>query len=119
MQPDAAAELFAREGCGSVPMRAVAAHAGVRESSIYKHFTGKQALLDTLYAQFIELVPLARPSQAELADMMALMQPREVFKAMLFHVGKSVGARRRGSGQPCPCGCRRACKRRGDSLTAR
>lgn len=87
---DAAAELFAREGYDGVPMRAIAQRAGITESAIYNHFAGKQALLEALYQAFIDKVPGTRPSEAELAAMMDMMQPREVFKAILFHVGKSV-----------------------------
>ncbi len=87
---DEAAALFARHGFGDVPVRTIAAAAGVRESAVYNHFSGKQAILDTLYDEFIRLVPQTRPGDDALARMMDVMSPEEVFKAILFHVGESV-----------------------------
>ena len=88
---DAAAELFARDGFDGVPMRAVAARAGVRESAIYNHFSGKQAILDALYDAFARLAPLGRPSEESLERMLPLMTPAEVFKAILCHVEHPAG----------------------------
>ncbi len=88
---DAAAELFARSGCEGVPVRAIAKRAGVRESSIYNHFQGKADIVTALYDDFIRLVPGTRPSDAELDRMLSFMEPEEIFKAILFHVGESVG----------------------------
>ena len=88
---DEAAALFALRGYDGVPVRGIAAAAGVRDSAVYNHFSGKQAILDTLYDEFIRLVPETRPDEAALSRMMDMMSPEEVFKAILFHVGESVG----------------------------
>lgn len=88
---DAAAGLFAREGFDGVPMRKIAQSVGVRESSLYNHFKSKQDILETLYDEFIRLVPQTRPSETDWDAMLAIMSPEEVFKSILFHVGKSVG----------------------------
>lgn len=88
---DAAAELFARNGYDGVSLRAVAQRAGIRESSIYNHFQSKADLLETLFNEFIVGVPRTRPSEEELDRMLDIMEPEEVFKAILFHVGESVG----------------------------
>lgn len=90
---DRAAELFAREGYDGVSVRRIAQAAGVRESSIYNHFAGKAALLESLLADFIRRVPGTRPSDEELDRMLAIMGPEEVFKAILFHVGQRVPGR--------------------------
>jgi len=87
---DAAAEMFARGGYDGVTMREIAEKAGIRESSLYNHFAGKAAILETLYDEFIRLVPGTRPSDEELDRMLLIMEPEEIFKNILFHVGKSV-----------------------------
>jgi AcrR family transcriptional regulator len=88
---DAAAALFARNGYEGVTMRAIAAKVGINESSLYNHFSAKVDILNTLFDEFIRLVPQTRPSDEELDGMLAIMGPEEVLKSILFHVGKSVG----------------------------
>lgn len=87
---DASAELFAQRGFSGVTVREIADLAGIRESSIYNHFSSKAEILETLYQQFIREVPSTRPSDAELEAMLAIMEPEEIFKAILFHVGQNV-----------------------------
>ncbi len=87
---DAAAELFARNGYDGVSVRGIAQNAGIKESSLYNHFKSKADTLETLFDEFIRLVPETRPSGEELDRMLMLMEPEEVFKTILFHVGKSV-----------------------------
>lgn len=87
---DVAAELFARRGYDGVSVREIALGAGIRESSVYNHFSSKTEILDTLYDEFIRLVPETRPSSADLEQMLEYMRPEEVLKNILFHVGKSV-----------------------------
>ncbi|MDO5294801.1 MAG: TetR/AcrR family transcriptional regulator [bacterium] len=41
-------ELFSNKGFESVSMRDIGAAVGIRESSIYKHYSGKQAILDAI-----------------------------------------------------------------------
>ena len=90
---DAAADLFARNGYDGVPMRAIAQRAGIRESSVYNHFQSKADILETLFDAFIRCVPQTRPSDADLDRMLLMMGPEEIFKSILFHVGKSVSGR--------------------------
>lgn len=87
---DVAADLFARRGYDGVSIREIAQGAGIRESSIYNHFFSKADLLNALYDEFIRLVPETRPSDDDLDQMLAIMQPEEVLKNILFQVGKSV-----------------------------
>ncbi len=82
---DAAAALFALRGFDGVPMRAVAQAAGVRESALYNHFSGKQALLYALYDEFASLAPLGRPTEAELSHLLLTLSPAQVFKAVLCY----------------------------------
>ncbi|MQA84326.1 MAG: TetR family transcriptional regulator [Streptosporangiales bacterium] len=48
---DAALELFARKGYDATTVRQIAAEVGVRDSAIYGHFAGKQAIYDALLAE--------------------------------------------------------------------
>lgn len=88
---DTAADLFARHSYDGVSVRAIAQKVGIKESSVYNHFKGKNDILETLFDEFIRYVPETRPSDAEIDQMLLLMKPDEVFKSILFHVGKNIG----------------------------
>lgn len=90
---DSAADLFARQGYDGVSMHAIAAAAGIRESSVYNHFDSKESILEALFAQFVEQTPSLRPSDTEIDQMLLIMQPEEIFKAILFHFGSRVSDR--------------------------
>ncbi len=47
---EAALELFAAQGFHATTVRQIAAAVGVRDSAIYAHFSGKQAIYDELFA---------------------------------------------------------------------
>lgn len=87
---DIAADLFARNGYDGVSVRQIAENAGIKESSLYNHFKSKADILETLFDEFIKLVPQTRPSDEETDKMLMLMEPEEIFKNIVFHVGKSV-----------------------------
>ncbi|WP_433337407.1 TetR/AcrR family transcriptional regulator [Spirillospora sp. CA-294931] len=48
---DAALDLFARQGFAATTVRQIAAVVGVRDSAIYGHFAGKQAIHDALLTE--------------------------------------------------------------------
>src|SRR5262245_453558 len=48
---EAALELFALRGFDATTVRQIAAAVGVRDSAIYAHFPGKQAIYDELFAE--------------------------------------------------------------------
>lgn len=87
---DIASDLFARNGYDGVSLRQIAKNTGIKESSLYNHFQSKADILETLFDEFIVGVPLTRPSEEEINKMLLIMEPEEVFKNILFHVGKSV-----------------------------
>jgi AcrR family transcriptional regulator len=87
---ESAAKLFAQSGFSGVPMQAIAAEAGIGESSIYNHFESKQSILDALFSLFIEKAPQMRPPESELDNMLLIMQPAEIMKNILFHFGSHV-----------------------------
>ncbi len=76
---DAALELFSRGGYDAVSMRDIAAAVGIKESSIYFHFRGKQAIQAELLEEF---QGLANEALAMLRDgMMAMELTQEGFVA--------------------------------------
>ncbi len=48
---DAALDLFARQGYAATTVRQIAGKVGIRDTAIYAHFPGKQALYDELVRQ--------------------------------------------------------------------
>jgi len=87
---ESAAELIARKGYDGVSMREIAALAGLRESSLYNHFQGKQQILSSLFEVFSAEAPRTRPSAQELDRMLLIMEPEEIFKSILFQVGGAM-----------------------------
>jgi AcrR family transcriptional regulator len=49
---DTAIELFARQGIAGTSLRQIAQAVGIKESAIYAHFEGKEALCPAIFAQF-------------------------------------------------------------------
>ena len=72
-------------------VRDIAREAGIKESSVYNHFSSKEDILESLYRKFIEYVPQTRPSDEALEAMHTVMQPEEIFKNILFHAGQNAG----------------------------
>lgn len=87
---DAAADLFARNGYDGVSVREIAEKVGIKESSLYNHFKSKSDILEALFNEFTKEAPLSRPSDSELDKLFAIMEPEEIFKTILFNVGKQV-----------------------------
>ncbi len=82
---EAAAALFARKGFDAVPMSEIAKAVGIKESSLYNHFSGKAAILDALFDVFARDKSTSRPSEQELDMMLGIMQPEEIFKNLLIY----------------------------------
>lgn len=87
---DASAELFAKNGYNGVTMRKIAEKIGIKESSIYNHFKSKSLLLDALFDTFVAQIPKTRPTEEEINGMLMIMEAEEIFKSILFYVGKNV-----------------------------
>ncbi len=84
------ADLFARNGFDGVSVRQIAEKAGIRESSLYNHFRSKADILERLFDELRHLIPQTRPSDEEIDRMLILMEPEEIFKNIVFTVGKSA-----------------------------
>ncbi len=47
---EAAVDLFSRQGFDATPVRRIAAEAGITEGAVYRHFSGKDEILDRILA---------------------------------------------------------------------
>ena len=83
---DKAIELFAEKGYADVTMREIAQAVGIQASSIYNHYTGKEAILDAIADYFTqELQEQVYPHFATGGDPEAGMEVGEF-------IGNVVGA---------------------------
>lgn len=60
---DAAIDLFAKWGYDKVSIREIAREVGIRESSIYNHYKGKEELMDTIINYFITELSRMDPNE--------------------------------------------------------
>lgn len=58
---DAAVDLFAERGYDGVSIRDIAAAVGIKESSVYKHYTGKDEILGSIF-EYMKARLYARPA---------------------------------------------------------
>lgn len=86
-----ASELFAKSGFDGVSMQEIAEKAGIKESSIYNHFTNKAEILDSLFNRFVQEVPQSRPTQAELNENLKIMTPQELLMQILLSASPAIG----------------------------
>lgn len=63
---DAAIDLFARDGFDQTPVRRIAAAVGLTEGAVYRHFPGKEAILDAILAYAEESVYAPLPVETGL-----------------------------------------------------
>jgi len=87
---EVSAELFASKGYDAVSVREISEAAGIKESSLYNHFSSKANILEALFDNFTATTPGSRPSEAELDRMLAIMRPEEIFKNIVFYVGGHI-----------------------------
>ena len=85
---ETAAQLFAARGYDSVSLREIADAAGIRESSLYNHFSGKADILETLLVAFRDRAPAFRPAMEEMESLLPHITPEEAFKHVLFYFGR-------------------------------
>lgn len=83
-----AAALFARKGYEAVSVREIAARCSIKESSIYNHFTSKQAILTSLLTYFAQGVAKTRLTETELTGFCAFMSAEEILKQLIIHTGQ-------------------------------
>ncbi|WP_299525533.1 TetR/AcrR family transcriptional regulator [uncultured Methanobrevibacter sp.] len=88
---DAALDLFSKKGYDSVSIRAIAFEVGIKESSIYNHYSSKKEILMSIlkyFEEYFESSPLDNnqaKSFLEKNPEMFYHQGSEMFKQQLFH----------------------------------
>ena len=83
---DAALDLFAEYGYDRTSMRRIAGAVGLTESAVYRHYPGKEAILDAIfsYAESAVFSPLPEPPEDE--------QTSSIFRSLLSAPVDSISA---------------------------
>ena len=77
---DVSLDLFSKKGFDAVSVREIAREVGIRESSIYNHYKGKEAILDAIIEYFMSELEQSSPPEEEMEK---LMETPELF----FEIG--------------------------------
>lgn len=85
---DAGHGINHERGEDAVPVRQIAAASGIRESSVFNHFSGKSEIMERIYAEYLEKARQAWRSDDELDQMIELMNPEELFKDTLLRINQ-------------------------------
>ena len=81
---DAAVELFHRKGYAGATIREIARMVGIKESSIYNHYKNKEEIFDCILEDFKNSIAESRPSENELANLVAAISPAEIIKLIFL-----------------------------------
>ncbi|MFT8709352.1 MAG: helix-turn-helix domain-containing protein [Sporolactobacillus sp.] len=87
---DCALSLFSKRGYNGVSMRDIAEAVGIKGSSIYNHYKGKQAIMDDICRVFTDTLSYSRPPLAEVRAWLPKMTPGEVFKTFIRAYGERI-----------------------------
>jgi AcrR family transcriptional regulator len=78
---DAAVDLFAERGYDSVSIRDIAAAVGITEGAVYRHYSGKEEVLDAIFS-FVESRIYPPVPEASLDAMADALPFREILESM-------------------------------------
>jgi len=81
---DAAVELFYQKGYAGTSVREIARMVGIKESSIYNHYSNKEEILDCILDDFKKGIASNRPSENELVNLVAAISPAEIIKLIFL-----------------------------------
>ena len=81
---DTAIEMIATVGFENMSMRDLASAVGIKTSSLYSHFAGKQEILDSIYDYFCEHYLDNRLPAEESRRVFKTGSREEMFKTMMF-----------------------------------
>ncbi len=90
---DAAVDLFSKHGYNGASIRKIAYGAGIKESSIYNHFAGKEEILNCIFRYFQEGMQTQRAKEDDLAYELEFMAPRELFRLLFIRYLKNRNPR--------------------------
>jgi AcrR family transcriptional regulator len=74
---DSAIDLFSQKGYDAVSIRDIARAVGIRESSIYNHYKGKEDILDSITAYFMIELSKPVPDEVPMEVLMEKYSPEE------------------------------------------
>ncbi|WP_297898709.1 TetR/AcrR family transcriptional regulator [Methanobrevibacter sp.] len=77
-------DLFSKKGYNQVSTREIAREVGIKESSIYYHYSKKEDILDSIFDYFIERMNQAESSEEDM-DKLLEISPNE-----LYHFGSEA-----------------------------
>lgn len=76
--------LFGEKGYERVSMRQIAGAVGIKESSIYNHFEGKEEILEHIMTYFENRIHHYRPSISQIDKMLATESPEAVLRKFII-----------------------------------
>lgn len=85
--------LFSERGFNGVSIREIARAVGIKESSIYNHYTGKQAIIEEICASFTQSLSFAQPPLIQIEEMLSHQKPREIFQSFILSYGGNIQPR--------------------------
>lgn len=74
---DVAIDLFSQKGYDAVSIREIARAVGIRESSIYNHYKGKEDIMDSIFEFFMAELSREDPGELPLEVMLEKYGPEE------------------------------------------
>ena len=76
-------DLFSNDGYNGVSIRDITKVVGIQQSSLYKHFKGKEELLEPIFAIFLEANSQSHLSKAELNEILKERDLKEFLKSAI------------------------------------
>ncbi|MDD9149943.1 MULTISPECIES: TetR/AcrR family transcriptional regulator [unclassified Sporolactobacillus] len=87
---DCALALFSKSGYNGVSMRDIAGKVGIKGSSIYNHYAGKEAIMDDICQAFVRTLAVSRPPLEKVAESIDKTNAADVFKSLIVAYGRRI-----------------------------
>ena len=72
-------DLFSKKGYDNVSIREIAKNVGIKESSIYNHYSGKEAILDAIFEYYKENIKKTKTYYEEVNCIPSQIKPKEFY----------------------------------------
>lgn len=79
-----AIHLIATKGYNGISIKEIAAASGIKQASIYNHYTGKEDILAQIYGFYKERAYLKKPSMEEIEPILAQGTAKEIVQAFNY-----------------------------------
>jgi len=77
---DVAVDLFSQKGFNGVSIREIARNVGIKESSLYNHYTNKEAILTKIFDYYETTIEKTTPSEEYLAERINTLPAQEFWE---------------------------------------